>query len=545
MRELIFFTSNITKLAHARHVAEGWRIKIKGFRQQTYHANYHEPRLATRAALLEASYRSALEQCEKAGIATDVTPFFLEDTSVRIDALSSASTDIPGLDVKFWMQQQDFISLDSVLKGLANDRRASVRSDVLLHVPRRLKATWNVENEYVIFVGIQTGTIVDTTVEYRPNLVFPWLDNQSFNKWFQPDGADAPFGALDIVRANGVDFRRKSFGQLFAFLGAKGYMATDAEQLEFQLGNEKNLILCGHTCAGKTTASQHLARRFGYLHIEASDFMHLSYLHRHGYKGPVAIGDFAEEALTQKPEIAAEKIVEYVEENLAGPIVISGFRSPDEIDFLSRTLSSFGKHFETVFIDADESVRFERLRARMRPGDDISLEYFRYRDLQQQRMGLENIRLSKSATMVRNNGDLESYLVRVDQSVGESNAEEIDIRAALTYAPLVGDIRIEGAILIALLSVWSADETRPFFTTTEIARLIKFTLSGITPKHKDNVSRYFNQEFYAYYEIDSRPRSAVRRYRLSNTGYGRAVRELRQIAHLATTAVVGPVNIAR
>ena len=77
MRDLIFFTSNITKLAHARYVAEGLPVRIRGFRQQTYHANYNEPRLTMRDELLDASYRSALSQCDKAGIPVDVTPFFL------------------------------------------------------------------------------------------------------------------------------------------------------------------------------------------------------------------------------------------------------------------------------------------------------------------------------------------------------------------------------------------------------------------------------------------------------------------------------------
>src|ERR1700722_15687227 len=101
MRDLTFFTSNATKLAHARYIAEGWPIRIKGFRQRTYHANYHEPRLSSREELLEASYRSAIEQCAKAGISTEVHPFILEDTTVRIEALSSPAKEVPGLDVKY------------------------------------------------------------------------------------------------------------------------------------------------------------------------------------------------------------------------------------------------------------------------------------------------------------------------------------------------------------------------------------------------------------------------------------------------------------
>jgi dephospho-CoA kinase len=299
-------------------------------------------------------------------------------------------------------------------------------------------------------------------------------------------------------------------------------------QLELQLDGKPNLILCGYTCAGKSTASQHLARNFGYLHIEASDFMHLSYLQRHGYKGPVAIGDFAEQALAQKPAIAAAKVAEYVQKNSAAPIVVSGFRSSEEIDFLRRAV---GKGFETLFIEANEGIRFERLRARMRPGDEISLEDFRRRDLQQQRMGLENIRSSQSVTTLRNEGTVKAYLARVGRKVGRLERDEIDVRAALDIAARVTDIRIEGAILIALLAVWASNEAHPFFTTTQIASLIRTTFPSIVPKYKDNVSRYFNQDFHSYYEIDNSSPPTARRYRLSNTGYGRAVQELRKIAH--------------
>jgi hypothetical protein len=90
MRELTVFTTNQTKLAHARYIAEGRQIRIKGFRQRTYHADYIEPRLASRQDILRASYESAKAQLTKAGFSEASHPFVLEDTSVRIDALSTA-----------------------------------------------------------------------------------------------------------------------------------------------------------------------------------------------------------------------------------------------------------------------------------------------------------------------------------------------------------------------------------------------------------------------------------------------------------------------
>ena len=74
-------------------------------------------------------------------------------------------------------------------------------------------------------------------------------------------------------------------------------------------------------------------------------------------------------------------------------------------------------------------------------------------------------------------------------------------------------------------------KTRECFSTSEIASMInKKIFRNIQPKHRENVHRYFNQDFYAYYEIDTRSRGKVRVYRLSNTGYGRALRALRNLS---------------
>jgi dephospho-CoA kinase/inosine/xanthosine triphosphate pyrophosphatase family protein len=535
MRELTFFTSNATKLAHARYIAEGYSLRIKGFRQRTYHANYDEPRLSSRAPLLDASYRSALRQCAKAGIAIDSHPFILEDTSVTIHALSADGREVPGLDVKFWMQEQSFDALDSSLKARGNNRTVTVRSDVLLHVPKNFKGLWGIHEDYIIFVGEQLGHVVEQESQFEPNLVYPWLDNQSFNKWFKPQGMRGPFGALAISEANDVDFRRKSFEQLFKFLLDRKYLLVERRQLELELDRKPNLALSGFTCAGKTTASQHLARKFGYLHIEASDFMYLNYYYRHDYKGALSIGDFAEQALSQKPEIAAEKVAEYIANNLASPFVLSGFRAPEEIEFLRHALAMHGKSFEVIFVDSDEQTRFRRLKTRMRPGDDISMPQFLGRDDQQRRMGLERLSGYPSVKRIENSGTVTEYLRSIEAAVGQAHEDEITVHAVIAQLGTVREVKLEDAILIALLGAWKEDETRPFFSTTQIAQMINDTFKNTSPKHKDNVSRYFNQDYYAYYEITDSGFSHRRRYRLSNTGYGMAIRALRMISKAIVT----------
>ncbi len=529
MKELTFFTSNSTKLAHARYIAERYPVRIKGFRQRTYHANYDEPRLLSRTALLEASYRSALRQCEKAGLSTDNHPFILEDTSVKIDALSKDGSEVPGLEIKYWMQGQTFSNLDAQLRSFGNQRAATVRSDILLHVPKNLKASWQVNDDYCIFVGCQTGHIANSEAAFESNLVYPWLDNRSFNKWFVPFGQTTPFGALPIGEADRVDFRRKAFEQLFDFLSKRYFLVAEPKQLEFGLDRKSNLVLSGYTCAGKTTASQHLARKFGYLHVEASDFMYLNYYYRHGYRGDISIGDFAEDALAQKPEIAAEKVAEYIADNLGSPVVVSGFRSSREVGYLKEAMATLGKAFNVVFVDSDEPTRYKRLVSRGRPGDDISLKEFRRRDEQQRRMGLEQIATSAGAALLKNDVSLPEYLEAVDILVGPDLLDDIVVATALAQLVDVREVKLEDAILIALLGAWTGEENRPFFSTTQIAQMIRTAFVSAPPKHKDNVSRYFNQDFYAYYEIADAHSQMKRRYRLSNTGYGMAIRSLRSL----------------
>ena len=530
MLDLIFLTSNVVKIAHVRYVFSRLPIRVIGFRQRTYHANYIEPRMTSRKELLEFSYRSALEQCRKAGIATNSHFFMLEDTSVRIEALSTSSQDVPGLDIKYWMEEITFPNLDRELHRTGNDRRAYVQSDVLLYIPDIHKSRLNVAEDYCIFTGRQEGYVIESELHFESNVVFPWLDNRTFNKWFCPVDSKLPLGALNIGEADKVDFRRKALRQMSDFLDDGMLIERSAVQMKLSLDDDINLVVCGYTCAGKTTASQHLARIYGYVHIEASDFMHLSYYHRHGYGRDIAIGDFAEQALAQMPHIVAENVAEYVLEEELAPIVVSGFRSIAEIIWMKEYLAFLGKRFKLVFVDAEQSERYIRMRLRNRTGDGMSLDDFRRKDEQQRRMGLGKIEENGNIEIWKNNGSLECYLKHIDSQIVLECLEDSEIEELVGELKNAKIVKLEDAILVTLLSVWTMDETRRFFSTMEIANIMNNKIfPGIQPKHRENVHRYFNQDFYAYYEIGTRSRGRVRVYRLSNTGYGRALRALRSM----------------
>ena len=528
--DLTFLTSNIVKLAHARYILSRSEIRVIGFRQRTYHATYVEPRISSRRELLDVSYRSALDQCRKAGILTNHQFFMLEDTSVRIEALSTLDCDFPGLDIKYWMESISFSELDAALRQVGNDRRAQVRSDVLLHVPGEHRSRLGVAGEYYVFTGKQDGYVIEDEILFESNVVFPWLDNRTFNKWFCPNDYARPLGALNINEADKVDFRQKALDKMFTLLYDNGVVERTPVQMNLALDDAINFILCGYTCAGKTTASQHFARMYGYSHVEASDFMHLSYYRSHGYRPNVAIGDFAEQALVQMPHIVAENVAEYIMEEERAPIVVSGFRSMAEVVWLQKDLYFSGKKFRVIFVDARQEERIRRMKVRNRIGDGVSLEDFRFRDEQQRRMGVGDIRGSSGIEVWNNDGSLEAYLEFIESQVIVAHLEDIDVNGAICRLKDVTDVKLEDAILVALLSVWSMDETRKYFSTPEITSMInKSTFPHIQPKHRENIHRYFNRDFYAYYEIESRSRGRVRVYRLSNTGYGRALRSLRSL----------------
>ena len=520
----------MTKLAHARYVAEAFPIRIVGFRQRTYHADYVEPRISSREELLQRSYESALKQFQKAGMGVDSHFFVLEDTSVRIRALSTGKKEVPGLDIKYWMQGMTFETLDRLLKRSGNDRTASVRSDVLLHLPKNFRHKWKTKLNYLVFEGEQHGKIVDREYKFESNLVFPWLDAKTFNKWFKPGQATAPLGSLSIEEANQYDFRRKSFTQAIEFLSEYGFIEDSPIQAMLPLESSTNYLLCGYTCAGKTAASQHLTRQYGYEHIEASDFMYLNYYYRHGFHPDVPIGDFAEQALVQKPEIVSEKVAQYIQENLFARIVVSGFRCMDEVDWLQKSMALSGKRFKLVFISASENDRYQRMKTRRRLGDEMDFGRFKDRDLQQRRMGLEGIRKSDMVTIWDNESTLKDYYEFIDSDVNLPNIGRFfGFEEAKDQLVELDAVKLEDSILIGLLSVWSDDEARDYHTTNQIASLINSVFRKISPKHKDNVSRYFNQEFYAYYEVDGDRDLRYRKYRLSNTGFGRALFALNEL----------------
>lgn len=511
MLEIVFFTSSPVKLAHARYLCRNYDVQITGFREKTFGANYTEPRIYDREQLIEESYQDALQRWQKAVSPSENKLFFIEDTSVAIEALSTEQ-EMPGLDVKYWMAETDFVTLDTQLKALGNNRRAVVRSDVVLHLPPELRSTAQDKN-YLCFTSSVTGCIVDKEQVFDTNPMYPWLDNKTFNKWFVPYGCSQPVSMLPIAEADQHDFRAQAFRNMLAFLEQHKIIAPRTEpvvQKNLEAG-EPLFVICGPSCAGKTTLAEYLAEHYGYYHIEASDFMYLSYYQRHGFASSVNIGDFAEQALCDQPEIVAEQILRNILTNKAGPVVITGFRSPLEVDWFQRYYMG-GYPIVVVYVTADAALRFERSVIRQRDDKAGNRETFDRRDAQQAAMGLEELEKRFMPARIENNDSLESFFNNFEtRHVQNQQRGYISDKAGHLTAG-----KLESLILLALLDKWSSQK---YFTTTEIAYLLNQSLDD-KPKSKNNVSRYFNQRFYPYFDI--KLIDGKRKYRLSNTGYGKA-----------------------
>src|SRR5689334_9472668 len=114
MLEVIFLTSNNVKLAHARYLCREYTIEIS--KQKYYGISYEEPRIQDRALLLQQSIADAEERLRKYSPRRKDQFFFIEDTSLIIHSLSE-NGEFPGVEVKYWMKENDFASIDKALKN--------------------------------------------------------------------------------------------------------------------------------------------------------------------------------------------------------------------------------------------------------------------------------------------------------------------------------------------------------------------------------------------------------------------------------------------
>lgn len=504
MLDLIFITSSKEKLAHAKYLSKDYPVRV--LKKKNYGIGYLEPRIDDRNELIKRSVEDALLRFKKHTTNAEDKLFFIEDTSVIVHSLSEKK-EYPGVDVKYWMRENSFKVIDRKLKDKGNNRGATVRSDLILVLNKSLKEKYKVP--FIVFTSSQDGRIVDKEVSIKTQPLYPWLNNSTFNKWFVPQGEVIPISKLPIEVANQYDFRASAFREMFQFLKNNGYLKNELELKQLELFEPVAFIISGPSCAGKTTLSTYLQNNYNYYHLEASDFMYLSYYERHGTGSTVQIGDFAESALKDNPSIVVDQILNHIKGFKHIPLVITGFRSPVEVEQFKKRYSG-GLDLKVIYIDADQQVRYDRNLLRNR-GDVVkTLTKFKGKDTQQYNMGLSVILNSYSRNILQNNGSLDElyqlFELKYQNELqgGFSNYNKV----------LPKHIRRRSLENVIIQTLY--DHTLKAYTTTEIAHLIRKT-SYKLPKNKNNISRYFNQNYYPFYDISINEDGKIS-YQLSQTG---------------------------
>lgn len=504
---------------HARHLAMQYNVDIRG--KKYYGIAYREPRSLNRTELLQKSYEDAYARWIKTA-GSPHSFFFIEDTSVIIHALS-ATHEHPGVDVKYWMAETKFSDIDTQLRKHGDKRDVTVRSDVILHLPDAFRKQHQIKEHCLGFVGKTEGTITSREVPIETNVLYPWLDDRSFNKWFIPLGCKQPLSALPIEIANQHDIRKSSIGAMLEFLSNHNVFGDHPETVRQPVAKflphllPPLLIVTGLPCAGKTTLGAYLSERCGYYHIEASDFMKRAFYERHGFNSTLSIERFAEEALRTTPDIVVKSVLQEIERSREAAIVITGFRSPTELEMFRKDYRG-PADVECWYIQARQITRFNRSRARGRHDAVETLGDFRNRDRLQNSMGLDKVRRLLRDGTVRNELTIDCYLDFCVRKLGVTPTE-------FTW-PTIKELHerptsLENAVLI-VLALHGLESTQEL-STTQIAHEMNRVFAGATIEtSKNNISRYFNFRPHAFYKITKV--EGVLNYALSATGLSRALR---------------------
>lgn len=528
MTDITFVTSNQTKLAHARYLCRNYQVNILHYKKFFYGKGYVEPRVDDRTVLLSESFKDAVSRWKKYVTERDNRLFFIEDTSVKIDALSDENNEVPGVNVKFWMQETNFKTLDRELRKRGNNRRCSVTSHVMLFLTNDLRKRLRRSEDYIIFKSTAKGYVTEKEYSIKTQMLYPWLDSKTFNKWFVPDGYTLPVSMLNIEAADAGDFRKGAFEQMLDFL-AKNAVIRNRRYTDNQIYLQfyDSFVAAGRTCAGKTTIGKYLVEKYGYYHIEASEFMTQRLLETQGTMSGVDKHEFASEVLKVDPLYVVKRLVDFLHENdIIDRFVITGFRTQTEMEAFRKSFHGSRVHY--IFISSKYEERYKRWMRRHREVDYYTEDRFKDIDGVQESMGVGNISEMSGIQLFENSIDgLPSFYKRFRSKFLRGIVQE-SIRINKTELRK-RSITLEKAILITLFFEYQKDEKRSF-TTTEIAHLVNKYFRTLE-RSKNNVSRYFNQAYYVYYEVKYENRR--NRYKMSPIGYSEAMKTLRYLLSIS------------
>ncbi|KLN62634.1 hypothetical protein WH96_01150 [Kiloniella spongiae] len=417
--KVYFYTSNPEKFLQATTVFGRMGQSVSHY--STHREPYDETYSENTKHLLREAIKQLKEEVELK------SAFFIEDTSLRIDALS-CEDDVPGMLVKEWFKDTSFSELDAILRERGNNRSATVKSDIALHIPTL--------SEPMFFYGETRGVVADTPPRFNVNAQYPWLTPDTFNGWVIPDEADKRLGEMEFEESLNYDFRAKSLlmlaeriNEFNAAMNLKptnyslrkqpeATLAFDEEpsqssQLELDVFKQlnHNIVVIGEKCAGKTTFGDYLHRfnsagsNLIIQHIEAS-----TVLREIASKAEYEIAD-GQDAFNFLESIGfaavAEEIIEYhtSRESDNCITVVTGLRTTEE---LLEYLKVFPNTI-VVHVTADMRTRYGRNVARARSSASSTPKDFQNNDELEASFGLLRVAEVVADITISNEGSMRDY----------------------------------------------------------------------------------------------------------------------------------------
>lgn len=113
-------------------------------------------------------------------------------------------------------------------------------------------------------------------------------------------------------------------------------------------------------------------------------------------------------------ELTIKKIKKLQEEGIENKIIVEGIRSPHEVNMFKENFDNF----IILSIFANPTLRFERLKNRMREDDSTDYNEFKARDQMELDFGIGDV-ISLSDKIIINESDLESYTAKINKFLDE------------------------------------------------------------------------------------------------------------------------------
>ena len=113
-------------------------------------------------------------------------------------------------------------------------------------------------------------------------------------------------------------------------------------------------------------------------------------------------------------ELTIKKIKKLQEEGIENMIIVEGIRSHHEVEMFKENFDDF----IILSIFANQKIRFERLKKRMREDDSQDYKVFSKRDQTELDFGIGNV-ISLSDKILINESDLDTYAEKINEFLQE------------------------------------------------------------------------------------------------------------------------------